>query len=638
MVWGTQQTNLFPAPRSMACSACGTARARAWTAAATCSSTPTPPAPRSTAACWRWPATTTPAAPRPCRTARTRVRQGAMMPVLNPAGVQDILDLWACSAGRCRRYRALGRLQDHRRNGGVLGLGRRQSVRRGRHRHARPISRCRRAASTSAGRIRRWTRKCACTATSGTPRRPSPAPTASTKHGDRLAARGWASSPPARATSTCCRRSNTSASTTAAAEIGIRVYKVGMTWPLEPRACAASPRPGRHPGRRGKAPAFIEYQMKEQLYNWREAERAPAHRRQVRRRSLGDWMLPSTGELTPATIAGVIAGASSASSRTSRDRRQRLKWMEAKEAALALPRCQLPARAALLLRLPAQHLDQGAGRLARAGRHRLPLHGDLDGPQHATFTHMGGEGVPWVGQAPFTDEKHVFQNLGDGTYFHSGCWRSAQAVAAGQHHLQDPLQRRGGDDRRPAGGRHAQRAEIARQVRAEGVKKHRRGQRRHRQVPTRRPTFPPASEFHHRDELDAVQREAARSAGRHGPDLRPDLRRREAPPPQARQVPRPAKRVCSSTRSAKAAATAACRATACRCCRRRPSSAASARSTRASCNKDYSCVKGFCPSFVTVHGGALKAREARRERRRPLRNAADADVQAAGAPRSPGTS
>jgi TPP-dependent indolepyruvate ferredoxin oxidoreductase alpha subunit len=67
----------------------------------------------------------------------------------------------------------------------------------------------------------------------------------------------------------------------------------------------------------------------------------------------------------------------------------------------------------------------------------------------ATFTHMGGEGVTWVGQAPFTNEKHMFANLGDGTYFHSGLLAIRQSVAAKRRdHLQDSLQRCRGDDRR----------------------------------------------------------------------------------------------------------------------------------------------------------------------------------------------
>ena len=155
-------------------------------------------------------------------------------------------------------------------------------------------------------------------------------------------------------------------------------------------------------------------------------------------------------------------------------------------------------------------------------------------------------------------------------------------------------------------------AQIAHQVWAEGVKR----LAIVSDDPSKYPDgnyFPQGATVHHRRELDAVQRELRDIKGLTVADLRPDLRRRKAPPPQARALSRSAPSASSSTSSsAKAAATA-----------RRPRNCVSVQPLetefgrkrqidQSNCNKDYSCVEGFCPSFVTVHGGSAEADEDRR--------------------------
>ena len=108
------------------------------------------------------------------------------------------------------------------------------------------------------------------------------------------------------------------------------------------------------------------------------------------------------------------------------------KFIESKEAALARPRARslaspyfsLAARTTRPTRVP-----EGSKALAGIGCHYMAIWIRPD--ETMTFTQMGGEGVPWVGLAPFTEMKHVFANLGDGTYFHSGLLAVRQAVASG---------------------------------------------------------------------------------------------------------------------------------------------------------------------------------------------------------------
>jgi indolepyruvate ferredoxin oxidoreductase len=150
----------------------------------------------------------------------------------------------------------------------------------------------------------------------------------------------------------------------------------------------------------------LEYALKEELYNLPDGERPRVVGKfddtgewSIKNRSgRGDWLLPGTYELNPAQIARAIAsriGHYCAGHPVAQRVKERIAYLEAKEAVLkAIPVKANPETDRipyLLLGLPAQQLDQGAGRLARAGRHRLPLHGAVDGPRDLDL-HPHGRG------------------------------------------------------------------------------------------------------------------------------------------------------------------------------------------------------------------------------------------------------
>ena len=212
-----------------------------------------------------------------------------------------------------------------------------------------------------------------------------------------------------------------------AADIGLRVYKVGMSWPLE--------REGIRHFAEGleeilvveEKRAVMENQIKEQLYNWRE---------DVRPRVIGkfdedgEWILPSAGELTPARIARVIAGRIGRFY-TSTEITDRLAFLEDKERSLEdrLPEIErIPYFCAGCPHNISTTVPEGSRVVAGIGCHYMAIWMDRD---TATFTHMGGEGANWIGQAPFTETEHIFVNIGDGTYFHSGLLAIRAAVSAG---------------------------------------------------------------------------------------------------------------------------------------------------------------------------------------------------------------
>ncbi|MGI8895181.1 MAG: indolepyruvate ferredoxin oxidoreductase family protein, partial [Casimicrobiaceae bacterium] len=356
----------------------------------------------------------------------------------------------------------------------------------------------------------------------------------------------------------------------------------------------------------------VEYQLKEQLYNWRDDVRPRVVGKFDEKgewvRPHGDWLLPAAGELTPAMIARVIATRIerlALSPRTLEKIRHRVDFINQKEAALARPKINLMRVPYFCSGCPhntSTKVPEGSRATAGIGCHVMAIWMDRSTSE---FTHMGGEGVPWIGQAPFTDEKHIFANLGDGTYYHSGILAIRAAVAANVNITykilyNDAVAMTGGQ---PVDGPISP-ERIARQVAAEGVAK----------IvvvsddPERYPAnyFPAGIPIHHRDALDAVQRELREEQGvtvlLYDQTCAAEKRRRR----KRGKLEDPAKRVVINELVCEGCGDCGVQSN---CVSVAPVETEFGRKRtidQSSCNKDYSCIKGFCPSFVTVEGGSLR--------------------------------
>ncbi|MGH6926787.1 MAG: indolepyruvate ferredoxin oxidoreductase family protein, partial [Dongiaceae bacterium] len=391
-----------------------------------------------------------------------------------------------------------------------------------------------------------------------------------------------------------------------AAEIGLTVYKVGMTWPLE--------REGVRQFAEGleeilvveEKRALIENQLKEQLYNWKESVRPKVIGKFDENR---EWILPSADELTPARIARVIAKRI-ARFHTSERIEQRLAFLTQKEKALIghkPPIQRIPYFCSGCPHNTSTKVPDGSRALAGIGCHYMVQWMDRNTD---TFTQMGGEGATWIGQAPFSKTPHVFQNLGDGTYYHSGLLAIRACVAANVNITykilyNDAVAMTGGQ---PMDGP-LDVPMIANQLRAEGVK----------QIaivsdePEKYPTgggFPPGTIVHHRDSLDRVQREFRELPGVtaiiYDQTCAAEKRRRR----KRGLYPDPPKRVVINEAVCEGCGDCSVQSN---CLSVIPVETEFGRKRaidQSSCNKDFSCLKGFCPSFVTVHGGELRKRKA----------------------------
>jgi len=397
-----------------------------------------------------------------------------------------------------------------------------------------------------------------------------------------------------------------------AAAIGLRVYKIAMTWPLEPEGVRHFAEGLEEILVVEEKRQIVEYQLKEQLYNWRDDVRPRVVGKFDEKgewvQPHGDWLLPAVSELTPAMIARVIAQRIrrlDLHPRAIEKLNARVDWINAKEAALARPKITLERTPYFCSGCPhntSTNVPEGSRATAGIGCHVMAIWMDRN---TSTFTHMGGEGVPWIGQAPFTDEKHIFANLGDGTYYHSGSLAIRAAIAAGVNITykilyNDAVAMTGGQ---PFDGPLSP-AAIARQVVAEGVTRI--------VVVSDDPGKYPAGYFasdievRHRDDLDAVQRQLRETPGctvlLYDQTCAAEKRRRR----KRGKFPDPATRVVINELVCEGCGDCGIKSN---CVSVAPVETEFGRKRtidQSSCNKDFSCVKGFCPSFVTVEGGKLR--------------------------------
>ncbi|MFC6671102.1 indolepyruvate ferredoxin oxidoreductase family protein [Marinobacterium aestuariivivens] len=386
------------------------------------------------------------------------------------------------------------------------------------------------------------------------------------------------------------------------AAIGLRLYKVAMPWPLEPEGVREFATGLEEILVVEEKRGLIEEQLKEQLYGWQDQVRP---RIVGKRDDQGAELLPSIAELTPAMVARAIA--SRLQGKYDSDRlRQRLSFLTDKEASLAQPRELLERTPHFCSGCPhntSTVVPEGSRALGGIGCHYMATWMDRDTD---TFTQMGGEGVTWVGQAPFTNEKHVFQNLGDGTYFHSGLLAVRAAIASGANITykilyNDAVAMTGGQ---PVDGTLTVQ-QISHQLYGEGVRRIAVVSDDPQKYPSRA-DFADRTTFHHRDDLDAVQREMREIEGCsvmiYDQTCAAEKRRRR----KRGTMEDPNQRVLINPEVCEGCGDCGVQSN---CLSVLPLETGRGRKRtidQSACNKDFSCVRGFCPSFVTVKGGKLR--------------------------------
>ncbi len=385
-------------------------------------------------------------------------------------------------------------------------------------------------------------------------------------------------------------------------DIGIRIYKVRMPWPLEPKGIRQFSEGLEEVLIIEERREIIEHQIKQQLFNWRG---------DVRPRIIGKFddndqpFLPLSTALSISRVARAIAERIlklNIDESLKRRIEERLAYLQKRADERARHLAPIERQPWFCSGCPhntSTKVPDGSKAMAGIGCHYMSIWMDRS---TETFTQMGGEGVPWSSISHFTDEKHRFVNLGDGTYFHSGYLAVRASVAAKVNITykvlyNDAVAMTGGQD---IDGELTP-GKVTQQLKAEGVWPI--------YLVTDEPdkiekdTLASGIIIKHRDELDPVMRELRELEGCNAivyvQTCAAEKRRRR----KRGLIEDPAKRVFINTDVCEGCGDCSVQSN---CVSVEPVDTEFGRKRRinqSSCNKDYSCLKGFCPSFVTVYGG-----------------------------------
>jgi indolepyruvate ferredoxin oxidoreductase len=386
------------------------------------------------------------------------------------------------------------------------------------------------------------------------------------------------------------------------AEHGVRIYKLGLTYPVEPTRMREFMRGLKEVLVIEEKGPVVEEQLRSMFYN--DAQRPAIAGKSDEQ---GRPLISALGELRPSRLIEIVAQWL-AGHFPDLDRRHLVRDFTVPEL-LSNPSDsvkRVPYFCAGCPHNTSTKVPEGSHAQAGIGCHFMAswMNRETEG-----LIQMGGEGVDWVSHAMFTKVPHIFQNLGDGTYYHSGYLAIRQAVAARatltyKILFNDAVAMTGGQ---PVDGVITVDA-IARQVEAEGVKKVVVLSDDIGKYAGLQDRFPAGTEFHDRDALDAVQRRLREMPGVtvliYEQTCAAEKRRRR----KKGELVDPGRRIFINDRVCEGCGDCTVQSN---CVAVQPLETPLGRKRKidqSSCNKDYSCAKGFCPSFVGVSGGKVRKR------------------------------